>query len=445
MKNDAIKDYFSKAIWEKEPDGCIGLRRYWLTAIQFFLIVMRNSWRNRSFLRASALAFTSMLALVPLLAILFSILKGLGVQNQVAPFLLEQLSAGSQDVAVRIIRYIDNTNMTSLGGFGFAGLFLTVIMLLDSVEDSFNEIWLVRETRELNKKLGGYVILIISMPILIFTALSMTTFLEGQSAFHWILTTSHLGDILPYFLYLIPHLVVCAALAFLYVLVPNTKVCLGSALRGAFLAGTLWQLAQWFYVHFQLGVAKNNAIYGTMAALPTFMIWIYVSWLILLFGVEVVHAHQNIKSLKREIRFGPVSQKVRELLSLAILQDMATVCGSEMKGWTGEHLSETFDLPERTLTELLNNLMAEGFIVSTADQPPVYALAKDPDRIMICEVLGALRDLSGGWQPLSMTREESCLADLLARVENCSVERLAGVSLEDIAAYAVTDKGPSSH
>jgi membrane protein len=273
----------------------------------------------------------------------------------------------------------------------------------------------------------------------------MTTFLESRAAVHWLLTTSLLGDVLPHFLYLIPYLVVCAALTFLYIVVPNTKVRFGSALRGAFLAGTLWQFAQWLYVHFQFGVARNNAIYGTMAALPTFMIWIYVSWLILLFGAEVVHAHQNIKSLKREVRFRPISQKVRELLSLAILQDIATVCGTRLHGWTGEHLGEAFDLPEKILAELLNTLMDEGFIVSTGDYPSVYALARAPDRIMIYEVLRALRDSAAGWQPLSMTTGETFLADLLARIERCSVESLAGVTLKDIAASAVTVETPSAH
>lgn len=445
MAAEKIKLYFTKTIWESEPSDCAGARRYWLVVSQFLLIVLRNSWRNQAFLRASALAFTSLLALVPLLAILFSILKGLGVQNQVAPFLLEQLSAGSQEVATKIINYIDNTNMTSLGGAGFAGLLFTVIMLLDSVEDSFNEIWLVKETRTLSIKFGGYLVLIICTPLLIFTALSMTTFLEGRSVFHWFLTTARLGDSLPYFLYIIPHLVVWAALTFLYMVVPNTKVNFGAALRGAFLAATLWQLAQWFYVHFQLGVAKNNIIYGTMAALPTFMLWIYVSWLILLFGVEVVHAHQNIKSLKREIRLGPLSQKVRELLSLAILQDIALACGNKVSGWRGEHFGEVFDLPEKLLKELLTNLMEEGYILSSADDPPVYTLAQNPEKIMISTVLGALRDTSSGWRPLSLTKGESDLADLLARVERFGTETLAGISLKDIAADAVPDEPSTAH
>lgn len=441
MVAEKIKLYFTKTIWEREPADCAGARRCWLVVSQYFLIVLRNSWRNQSFLRASALAFTTLLALVPLLAILFSILKGLGVQNQVAPFLLGQLSAGSQEVAAKIINYIDNTNMTSLGGVGFAGLLFTVIMLLDSVEDAFNEIWLVKETRTLSIKFGGYLVLIICTPLLIFTALSMTTFLESRSAFHWFLTTAHLGDSLPYLLYIIPHLVVWVALTFLYMVVPNTKVNFGAALRGAFLAATLWQFVQWLYVHFQLGVAKNNIIYGTMAALPTFMLWIYVSWLILLFGVEVVHAQQNIKSLKREIRLGPLSQKLRELLSLAILQEMALAFGNKASGFRGEHFGEVLDLPEKLVKELLINLMEEGFILSTADDPPVYTLVQNPEKIMISAVLGALRDTSSGWQPLSFTKGESDLADLLAQVECFGTDKLAGISLRDITA----DKLPSAH
>lgn len=440
-----IKLYFTKTVWEKEPAACAGIRRYWLTVLQFLLIVLRNAWRNQSFLRASALAFTTLLALVPLLAILFALLKGLGVQNQVAPFLLAQLSAGSQEVAARIINYIDNTNMASLGWIGFAGLIFTVIMLLDSVEEAFNEIWLVKETRTLSIKLGGYLVLIICTPLLIFIALSMTTFLEGQSAFYWLLKNVHLGNSLPDFLYIIPQLVVWAALTFLYMVVPNTKVNFGAALRGAFLAATLWQLAQWFYIHFQLGVAKNNIIYGTMAALPTFMLWIYVSWLILLFGVEIVHAQQNITSLTREIRLGSLSQKLRELLSLAILQDMVLAGDNNVNGWSGEHFGEVFDLPEKLVKELLQNLINAGFIVSLADDPPVFTLAHNPEKIMVGDVLTALRDDSSGWQPLSLTKDETDLADLLAMAERFGTEKLAGISLRDITAATVPLELPPAH
>lgn len=429
-----INDYFARTLWEKDGSQEEGnLARCWFFFMQFVTIVFRNSLQNKCFLRASSLAFTSLLSLVPFLAIIFSLLKGLGVQNQVGPVLLEQLSAGSQDVAARIIKYIDNTQVTSLGSFGFAGLFVTVIMLLDSIEDSFNQIWIVSETRPLGRRIWGYLVLLVSMPALIFTALSLTTFLEGQEIFNWVLTSAQMGKILPYFLHLLPYLMVCLALTSLYKIVPNAMVSFRSALIGAFFAGTFWQIAQKCYVHFQFGVAKNNAIYGTMAALPTFMIWIYVSWVIVLLGVEIVHAHQNIRTLKREIRVGPVSQRIRQLVSLAILQDIAGTCGSSRSGWTGEHLGDALELPEKVLKDLLADLIDNGFIVRREDVPPLYVLARDPGQIMVGDVLAALNNSPAGWTPDILTKEETCLAELIARVEKCSADSLEGITLNDIA------------
>lgn len=440
-----LERYFSIILWERKLDIIPPPRRQAIICIQFLLIVLYNAWRNQFFLRASALAFTSVLSLVPFLAIIFSVLKGFGIQNQMAPLVLERLSAGSQDVAIRIIHYIDNTNMTSLGGFGVTGLFVTVIMLLDSIEDAFNNIWLVKETRPIGRKLGGYLILLVSLPILISIALTMTTFLEGQTEFNWIITTSRIGKILPYILHLIPFVFVCTALTCLYMLVPNKRVRLLSAVTGALFAGTLWQLTQWAYVHMQIGVAKNNAIYGTMAALPTFMVWIYLSWLIVLLGVEIVHVHQDIRSLKREFRAGPVSQSVRDLLSLAILQDIAMLRDSTAEGWTGEHFGDAFDIPERVLKVLLADLVMHGYIIATGDNSPVYRLAQEPDTIMVYDVLHALHDPPGGWQPEISTRGESYLAELLETVDKKRLENLAGLSLKHVADACTDDTGSSSH
>ena len=167
-----------------------------------------------------------------------------------------------------------------------------------------------------------------------------------------------------------PYLVIWATLTFVYLIIPNTVVRLRPALTGAVIAGILWQIAQWGYIHFQIGFARNNAIYGAMAALPIFMLWIYVSWLILLFGVEIVHVQQNIKNLKREIRAGAISFRVRELLTLAILQTVATAVTSGRQGVTGEELSDNLDLPERLLDELLDNLVATGFLRTIPGDPP---------------------------------------------------------------------------
>jgi membrane protein len=440
-----LRHFFSTALWEINTAECSRVKRYSLKSLQFLLLVVRNFWRDQCLLQASALAFTSILSLVPFLAILFAILAGFGLQHQLEPLVLEQLSAGSQEVAGRIIRYIDNTSMKSLGVYGLLTLFVTVFMLLDNVESSFNTIWGVKETRTLRSKLGGYIGVILSTPVLVFSATTVTTFIESQDVFQWLLLAAHGGELLLYLLRFFPYLLIWVTLTFVYLIIPNTVVRLRPALTGAVIAGILWQIAQWGYIHFQIGFARNNAIYGAMAALPIFMLWIYVSWLILLFGVEIVHVQQNIKNLKREIRAGSISFRVRELLTLAILQTVATAITSGRQGVTGEELGDNLDLPERLLDELLDNLIATGFLRTIPGDPPRYTAAGDLQDIMVADVLTALLDSAGGWQPLSLTEGEFCLAELLAEGDECRAATLAGISLQRIVEIEALAKRRAAH
>jgi len=424
---------------------CSRLKRSGIKLLQFLLLVVRNFWRDQCLLKASALAFTSILSLVPFLAILFAILAGFGLQHQLEPLVLEQLSAGSQEVASRIIRYIDNTSMRSLGFYGLLTLLAAVFMLLDTVEDSFNAIWGVKETRTLRNKLGGYIGVILSTPVLVFSTLSVTTFIESQEFFQWLLRTAYVDELFLYMLRFFPYLVIWATLTFLYLIIPNTLVRFRPALTGAVVAGFLWQIAQWGYIHFQIGFARNNAIYGAMAALPIFMLWIYVSWLILLFGVEIVHVQQNIKNLKREKRAGSISFRVRELLTLAILQSVAAAVTSGRAGVTGEELGDILDLPERLLDELLDNLVATGFVRTIPGETPLYTAAGDLQNILVADVLAALLDSAGDWQPLSLTEGESCLAELLAKGDECRATTLAGISLLQVVEIEPLAKSRTAH
>jgi len=424
---------------------CSRLKRSGIKLLQFLLLVVRNFWRDQCLLKASALAFTSILSLVPFLAILFAILAGFGLQHQLEPLVLEQLSAGSQEVASRIIRYIDNTSMRSLGFYGLLTLLAAVFMLLDTVEDSFNAIWGVKETRTLRNKLGGYIGVILSTPVLVFSTLSITTFIESQEFFQWLLRTAYVDELFLYMLRFFPYLVIWATLTFLYLIIPNTLVRFRPALTGAVVAGFLWQIAQWGYIHFQIGFARNNAIYGAMAALPIFMLWIYVSWLILLFGVEIVHVQQNIKNLKREIRAGSISFRVRELLTLAILQSVAAAVTSGRAGVTGEELGDILDLPERLLDELLDNLVVTGFVRTIPGETPLYTAAGDLQNILVADVLAALLDSAGDWQPLSLTEGESCLAELLAKGDECRATTLAGISLLQVVEIEPLAKSRTAH
>jgi membrane protein len=241
---------------------------------------------------ASALSFSSMLSIVPFLAILFAILKALNIHMTLAPMLLSNVAGGSQEVVARILRYINNTQVGSLGVAGLITLFLSVMATLDNVEEAFNQICGIGRGKAVHHKLRDYLIVIFGIPILIALAVSLTTSLLHQGVSQWFLGLPGIGKIL--LLRLVPFLSIWIALACLYFFIPNVRIRLRHALTGGLIAGTAWQAAQWAFIHFQLGVSRYNAIYGTLALLPVFMIWIYTSWIIVLAGMEIVwHIQQK--------------------------------------------------------------------------------------------------------------------------------------------------------
>jgi membrane protein len=433
-ENSGLVQMLENGIRYLDRDDYRGLRRPVARFAQIILLAIRNFWNDQGMLRASALAFTTILSLVPFLALTFAVLKGFGVQNRVEPLVMEQLSGGSQEVATRIIDYINNTNMGSLGVFGLLALVITVITLLGNIEEALNVVWGVEETRSLQRKFSDYLSVVVVGPILIFTAVSMTSFLQSQSLVKWLVDNSYVGDVLLYLLHLIPYMITWVALVALYIFIPNTVVRIRPAILGGVLAGTCWQIAQWGYIHFQVGVAKYNAIYGTLAVLPIFMIWIYTSWLIVLFGAEMVHAVQNIKIFRRELRAPAINFRLRELLALAVLQDVVTAFVTGTDNWTAKRLEDELELPERVLAELLDELVAGGLLLTTTGDPPAYQPAREPDQIMLSEVLNILRDFGGSWRPQRLTGSEERLQKIIAEVDAAAAGALAGMTLRDLAA-----------
>ena len=432
-ENDWLVIQLDKILRQSDPTDYQGMRKNVARYLQVILLAARNFLGDQCMLRASALTFTTILSLVPFLALTFSVLKGFGVQHRVEPLVMAQLSGGSQEIASRIIDYIDKTSMGSLGALGLLALIVTVITLIGNIEEALNAIWGVDETRSLQRKFSDYLSVVIVGPILIFTAVSMTSFLQSQSILKWLVENSYAGDVLLATLQLVPYMVTWIALTFLYIYIPNTSVRIKPALLGGVLAGTCWQLAQWGYIHFQVGVAKYNAIYGTIAVLPIFMIWLYTSWLIVLLGAEIVHAYQNIAMYRRDLRTPKINFRLRELLCLAVLQDVVTAFVAGAPGWTAERLEDELDLPARILYELLDELVTCGLLVITAEEPAVYQPAREPDQVLMTDVLSILRDFGGTWQPQRLTRGEEQLQKIIAEVDAAAKNALSGMTLRDLA------------
>lgn len=249
--------------------------------------------RHHGTLRASALSFDSTLGLVPLLALIFVVLRQVGVQHLLEPFLLEQLAGSSSETGARLVAYVGKVKVHSLGVFGVAGILITLFMLLENVREAFNAIAEVPEQRGMLRRGVDYLVLVCAVPSLLVITFGITSLLQSRWLFHWLGSKTTLGWGVLLLLRLTPFVCSSLVLLLVYLLLPAASVRFRSALLGGFLTGACWQLAHWAYFHFQFGVTRYNVLYGALALVPFLLIWIYTSWLLVLFGFELACWYQS--------------------------------------------------------------------------------------------------------------------------------------------------------
>ena len=325
--------------------------------------------------------------------------------------------------------------MTKLGTFGVIFLILTVLTLLNSIEKSFNHIWRVKETRSLARLFSDYLSITIFGPILILAAISMTTTLESQDLVKYLIGMDVIGVIILALFKIFPYLAMWAVFTGLYLFLPNTRISLRAALLGGAFGGILWQLLQWGYVTFQIGVTRNNAIYGTMAALPVFMLWIYISWVIVLLGLEVTFAIQNFRTIRLEFRGDKLSSDGRESAALAILLSAAAAFIKGDKPLTVDDFTLRLNLSPRFTQESLAFLMHCGFLNEVAqgkDSLNAYQPAIDVGSLTLHEVLQRMRVDGEELKLIRMGASGRVVDELQQTLLAAQASALAGVTLREL-------------
>jgi len=301
---------------------------------------------NNDLLRASALTFTVALSLVPILALAFSAVKGFGGAERLRPLIEKYMGLGSS--STQLMSYVENVNAAALGSAGGAFLLVTVISTMGTVEQALNTIFNVPQSRSYFRKFSDYLSVLFTVPLLIVAALGVTAVFSVRiSQF-------------PFVTQLMPYLFVWAGFFFLFVFFPYTKVRWGPALIGSFVTAVLFQLAQWGYVRFQVGVANYRAIYGAMATLPIFLVWIYIAWAVILFGAELTASVQrgDIPAM-----LGPMSPDFLYSATMHILlrlADRAYHGGDDITSWT---LARELFVAEAAITPILDGLKSGGFVI----------------------------------------------------------------------------------
>lgn len=429
------REFLLRGLWEADPVELRAGKRLFLKALQFVTAVVREFFADNCLLHASALAFTTILSFIPFLAVMFALLKGFGAEVDLEILVLNHLALGSEEVVDAIFTYISNTSMTKLGTFGIIFLLLTVLTLLNSIEKSFNHIWRVKETRSMARLFSDYLSITIFGPILILAAISMTTTLESQALVQYLIGMDVIGIIILTLFKVVPFLAMWAVFTGLYLFLPNTRVSPRAALLGGAFGGILWQLLQWAYVTFQIGVTRNNAIYGTMAALPVFMLWIYISWVIVLLGLEVTFAIQNFRTIRLELRGDKLSADGREAAALAILLSATAAFVKGEKPLTVDEFTLSLNLAPRFTQQSLSFLVHCGFLNEVAqgkDTLNAYQPAIDVGSLSLHEVLQRMRREGDDLKLVRMGSSGRVIEELQLRLLAAQSSTLAGVTLREL-------------
>ncbi|HMD04875.1 MAG TPA: YhjD/YihY/BrkB family envelope integrity protein [Candidatus Binatus sp.] len=368
---------------------------------------------NNDLLRASALTFTVALSIVPILALAFSAVKGFGGAERLRPLIEKYMGLGSS--STQLMSYVENVNAAALGSAGGAFLLVTVISTMGTVEQALNTIFNVPQSRSYFRKFSDYLSVLFTVPLLIVAALGVTAVFSVRiSQF-------------PFVTQLMPYLFVWAGFFFLFVFFPYTKVRWGPALIGSFVTAVLFQLAQWGYVRFQVGVANYRAIYGAMATLPIFLVWIYIAWAVILFGAELTASVQrgDIPAM-----LGPMSPDFLYSATMHILlrlADRAYHGGDDITSWT---LARELFVAEAAITPILDGLKSGGFVIeadpgSGALNQGLF-LARQASTIVLADALKSV-DFDQG-----ASDGDPRVDRVLAKMGAARNELLKTITLEDI-------------
>ncbi|MDD5207125.1 MAG: YhjD/YihY/BrkB family envelope integrity protein [Desulfobacterales bacterium] len=433
-------EFISVGVWRIRLTDLSKRRSFGIRLLRIVLLASRGFNKDVIHLRASALTLYSLLGIVPVVAMAFGIAKGFGFENYLQKDLLERFQ-GQEEVATRIIAFahslLEATKGGLIAGVGLIILLWTVIRVLRDIENSFNAIWGIEESRGLGRKFSDYLTILVVCPMLLTMSGSITIFISTQLA---TITAKfallgYISNLIFLLLKALPLCMIWGLFTFVYIFVPNTRVRFRSGLIAGIVAGTVYQIVQWGYIHFQVGVSKYNAIYGSFAALPLFLAWLQISWIIVLIGAEIAFAHQNVDTYEFEPDSQKISLSFKRLLSLMVAHLLTRHFADGKKPVTAQEISQTLAIPIRLVRQILFELVHSGIVseIKGADGNDLaYQPAFTIHRLTVARVLEALDERGLRSIPVTETEAFEAISTALKAFREAVDQSPANRLLKDI-------------
>lgn len=419
-------NFIKHDIWKIPLHTLPGLQSFFIKQLRIILLALRGFDENKCQLRASALTYYSLLSIVPVFAMVFGIAKGFGFEKLLEKQLIGKFP-GQEEVLMRIINFahtlLENTKGGMVAGAGVAILFWTIIKVLGNIEHSFNDIWGIKEARSLGRKFSDYLSFMLICPLLVIMSGSITLFIITQITriTQKVAFLGYFTFLIFFILKLVPYGVIWVLFVFMYIFIPNTKVNVKSGVLAGIIAGTIYQIVQWIYIRFQIGVAKYNTIYGSFAALPLFLVWLQLSWLIVLLGAEISFAHQNVDMYEFERESLQISFSLKKILSLRTMHLLIQNFSHGEKPFTDTHISHALEIPIRIVRQILYELIESGLVSEVrtpTEKEPAFQPALDINLFTIKYVIDALERRGVNTITLNQTSEFRLLTESLTKFDN---------------------------
>jgi membrane protein len=439
MVSKIIK-FLTEDIWRISLNEYSRTKSFFIRQLRVLVLAVRGFDEDKCSFRASGLTLYMLISIVPILAMMFGIAQGFGLQARLVEQIKTRL-AGQEEIAERLIGYssklLENTSGGIIAGIGIIFLLWAVIKVLSSIEQSFNEIWGVTTNRSLGRKFSDYLSFMLVCPILLVIAGSTTAAIRGgilelRDKFEFL---SLIGPVFTITIKLLPLCTLWLMFTFVFIFMPNTKVKFTSGMIAGIIVGTIFQIVQWIYFTMQIGVSKYSAIYGSFAALPLFLIWLKTSWLVILFGGELSFAYQNVETYEFEHDSLTVSHSHKKKLSLLITQLLVKHFCEGQQPLTAQDISHQLEIPIRLVRQILSELVDAKVISEvnhTKEQEEAYHPARDVNDLTIKYVLDSLEHRGSDKVPVIKSNELEKITNSLNSFDNLIGTSPDNISLKNI-------------
>ena len=444
-----FKDWITRAvafittdIWRVRLEDLPFGKSFLIKQLRILILTVRGFDKNKCFVRASSLTFYTLLSIVPVAAMLFGVAKGFGFEKILRKELFERFPGeAQQEVLAKVIEFAESmlgaTKGGLIAGIGLIVLFWSVIKVLSYIEASLNDIWEIKENRTWGRKFSDYLAVMIISPLLIIVSSSATVFITSQIT-QLTNQIKLLGMISPFIFLsfkLIPYVLIWILFSVIYILMPNTKVNLKAGIVAGIIAGTIFQIVQWGYISFQVGTARYNAIYGSFAALPLFLMWVQISWWVVLFGAELTHASQNVDTYEYEPDSNKISLAFKKVLILHITHLLIKSFENGDRPLIDSEISNRLKMPIRLVHNILHDLVESRVVAETRtgeDQKFGYQPARDIQTLTIQFVIDAIEQNGTNSIPVARNEEFEALSAAIEKFREEMEASPANKLLKDI-------------